>query len=256
MAHPVQRQVCLPILWEPVAEVDVYVDDFIAVTQDDHQRLCAVCATVLHSIDAFFRPNGKRNSNIRAEPVSLKKLDKGDASWSTHKTILGWEIVDIMKKTISLPSHRKARLAEVLDSIQPHQIRISVTKWYKILGELCSMSLALPGSRGLFSSLEKALQLQKSKQVSLTMQDFRWILNNISKWPIRITEWYLCYHQPLVIMMPLALVLEASGSWHMAFNFKACQYHLPYSGDTSGHSRLPTAWLRKAIHMAPSPLRI
>jgi hypothetical protein len=69
---------------EPVAEIDVYVDDFIAVAQGDHQNLRDVRATVLHSIDAVFRPNDGHDPNTLAEPVSLKKLVKGDASWSTH----------------------------------------------------------------------------------------------------------------------------------------------------------------------------
>jgi hypothetical protein len=150
----------IPSQQQPIAEVDVYVDDFIAIAQGDHKRLKNVRATVLHSIDSVFRPNDERDSKTTAEPVSLKKLDKGDASWSTHQTILGWDI-DTNPKTITLPLHRKERLAEVPESIPPHQKRIGVTKWHQVFGELRSMSIALPGSRGLFSSLQKALQSHK-----------------------------------------------------------------------------------------------
>jgi Reverse transcriptase (RNA-dependent DNA polymerase). len=175
----------IPPQEHPLAEVDVYVDDFIAVAQGDREQLRNVRATVLHSIDSVFRPNDERDPKTRSEPVSLKKLDKGDASWNTNHTILGWDI-DTTQKTITLPAHRKERLAEVLDSIPPHQKRIGVTKWHKVLGELRSMSLALPGSRGLFSSLQKALQLHKGKRVALNkdvhqaLRDFRWILNNLT----------------------------------------------------------------------------
>jgi hypothetical protein len=47
----------LPTQDEPLAEVDVYVDDFIAVAQGSHQRLRDVRSTLLHAIDAVFRPN-------------------------------------------------------------------------------------------------------------------------------------------------------------------------------------------------------
>ena len=183
----------IPPQEQPTTEVDVYVDDFIAIAQGDRERLSNVRATVLHSIDSVFRPNDERDPTTRAEPVSLKKLDRGDASWNTQHTILGWDI-DTQAKTINLPLHRKERLTAVLDSIPPHQKRIGVTKWHKVLGELRSMSLALPGSRGLFSALQTALQLHKGKRVSLTgdvhqsLKDFRWILNNLSERPTRIAE--------------------------------------------------------------------
>jgi mannose-6-phosphate isomerase-like protein (cupin superfamily) len=59
-----------------VTEVDVYVDDFIAVAQGDHKRLKNVRATVLHAIDSIFRPNDERDPLTRAEPVSLKNWTK------------------------------------------------------------------------------------------------------------------------------------------------------------------------------------
>jgi hypothetical protein len=133
----------LPNQEEPLAEVDVYVDDFIAVAQGSHQRLRNVRYTLLHAIDAVFRPNDEWDDKARAEPVSLKKLHKGDGSWNTKQTILGWEI-DTVAKTIALPAHRQDRLREIHDSISPQQKRIGITKWYQILGEPRSMSIALP----------------------------------------------------------------------------------------------------------------
>jgi hypothetical protein len=198
----------LPRPAPPVKEVDVYVDDFVAVAQGSSDDLNAVRNTLLHSIDAVFRPN-QETDVTRAEPVSLKKLDKGDASWKTTHTILGWD-VDTRKKTIALPQHRIDRLYEILDSIPPHQKRIGVTKWHKVLGELRSMSIALPGSRGLFSHLQAALNRRVGHRVPLTMEvhqalaDFRWIVNNIAERPTRIAE--------LVPLLPSALGYhDASG---------------------------------------------
>jgi hypothetical protein len=159
----------LPTQDEPLAEVDVYVDDFIAVAQGSHQQLRDVRSTLLHAIDTVFRPNDELDDEARAEPVSLKKLQKGDGSWNTKQTILGWEI-DTVAKTIALPVHRQDRLREILDSISPQQNRIGVTKWYQILVELRSMSIALPGSHGLFSFLQEALRHKKGMRVPSTAQ--------------------------------------------------------------------------------------
>jgi hypothetical protein len=184
------------------SEVDVYVDDFIAISQGNSQRLRNVRSILLHSIDSVIRPNDEYDTPERAEPVSLKKLDKGDASWSTKHTILGWDI-DTISQTISLPPRRIARLTAILDAIPMQQKRIGVTKWHKVLGELRSMSLALPGSRGLFSHLQHALQSRSGHRVALNkgvhqaLQDFRWILDNLSTRPTRIAE--------LVPLLPSAL---------------------------------------------------
>ena len=59
--------------------------------------------------------------------------------------------------TINLPPHRVERLAEVLASIPITQKRTSVKKWLKVLGELRSMALVLPGAHNLFSQMQNAL---------------------------------------------------------------------------------------------------
>ncbi|MBV5276445.1 hypothetical protein JZU56_00955, partial [bacterium] len=59
-----------------------------------------------------------------------------------------------MAQTIELPPHRLQRLTDLLDSIPPQQKRSGVKAWQRLLGELRSMTLAIPGSRGLFSVLQ------------------------------------------------------------------------------------------------------
>jgi hypothetical protein len=63
--------------------------------------------------------------------------------------------------TICLPPDRVERLWEILDKIPPTQRWISIKKWHKVLGELRSMSLALPGSRNIFSTMQNTLASQK-----------------------------------------------------------------------------------------------
>jgi hypothetical protein len=129
----------------------------------------------------------------RKEPASTKKLLQGDAHWSTRKLVLGW-IIDTLLMTLELPQHRKDRLQEILRGIPSLQKRVSVLKWQQILGKLRSMSIAIPGLRGLFSLLQEALRhpsdgrIRLSQGVHDTLDDLRWLANDLSTRPTRLYE--------------------------------------------------------------------
>jgi hypothetical protein len=168
----IERDPSLPSADRPLAYNDVFVDDFVAAAQQSPPRpidepgepapidnLQRVRRILLHAIDDVFRPLEPSDPPERREPVSVKKLKAGDCSWGTIKLVLGW-IIDTTTLTLRLPPHRINRLAELLDSIPRSQHRTSVKKWHKVLGELRSMALALPGSRNIFSTMQNALTLK------------------------------------------------------------------------------------------------
>ena len=122
---PKERDPFLPFPTKPLAYVDIFVDDFIGLAQP---HSCKKTRKILmHSIDKVFRPLAKDDHEFRQEPISMKKLQKSDCSWTTKQIILGW-IIDTMSQTIQLPEHRQQRLAEILDSIPRTQKRISIKK--------------------------------------------------------------------------------------------------------------------------------
>jgi hypothetical protein len=176
-----------------LATTDVFVDDVVAMGQGNTPTLRHIRRVLLHTLDEVFRPLEAGDNPFRNEPTSVKKLLKGDGYWETRKLILGW-ILDTLRMTVELPAHRAERLQEILDSIPHNQKRTSVKKWHKVLGELRSMSLAIPGSRGLFSLLQEALRHQANKRIRLTrgvhdcLDDFRWLLKNLSSRPTRLFE--------------------------------------------------------------------
>ena len=94
--------------------------------------------------------------------------------------MLGW-LVDTIAKTITLPPHRAERLHAILDPMQPSHRYVATSDWHKLLGELCSMVVALPGAKGLFSMLQEALRheekgcqwLRLNKSVDGFLEDFR-----------------------------------------------------------------------------------
>ena len=192
---PTDRDPALHLLRRrPTATVDVFVDDFIGVAQGSPDRLRRVRRILLDAIDQVFRPPDAEDSPFRREPSSVKKMLQGDASWSTCKVVLGW-LIDTTAMTISLPPRRLLRLAEILNDIPLTQKRISVKRWHRILGELRSMAIAIPGARGLFSHMQEALRhrdprhhLNLRKGVHDALQDFRLLHDDLERRPTRLYE--------------------------------------------------------------------
>jgi hypothetical protein len=133
------------------------------------------------------------DSPHRQEPISVKKLLKGDGCWTTRKVILSW-LIDTIRQTISLPPHRVDRFLEILTLVPPHQTRTTLTKWQQLLGELHCMLLGIPGARGLFSHLQAAFQHHDGKRICLStevhaaLKDFRWLARDLARRPTRLAE--------------------------------------------------------------------
>jgi hypothetical protein len=95
--------------------------------------------------------------------ILLKKLLKGDGSWNTQKLILGW-IMDTICQTIELPPHRKETLALIFEELVSAR-RVNSKKWAGYLGKLRFVSVAIPGSAGLFSALQWAQNKAKGNRI-------------------------------------------------------------------------------------------
>jgi hypothetical protein len=131
----------------PVNKWYVYVDDFIGAVQGNRKHRRHVKHALFESLDSVLRPLDQQDGPHRAEPASIKKMLKGDATWATCKVVLGW-MINTIAITIQLPAHRIFCLFKILDSIAPTSRWTTVNKWKKLLGELCSMVLAIPGIKG------------------------------------------------------------------------------------------------------------
>jgi hypothetical protein len=178
---------------KPVAAHYVYVDDFLSVVQGGKRRRLQVKRSLLHALDSVFRGLDPADSPHRQAPASVKKFLKGDGTWATVKLVLGW-LLDTVQKTIQLPPHRMARLHEILADL-PHTLkRVATRKWQQVLSELRSMSLGIPGARGLFSTLQHALRFPEARRIRLTssvhdfLDDFRHLAQTLSLRPTRISE--------------------------------------------------------------------
>jgi hypothetical protein len=108
----------------------------------------------MHAVDKVFSQPSDANPT-RKEAVSVKKLTKGEGGWSQCKEILGW-MLDTARGTIELTPCRCARVRDIFDYLRDRN-RVSAKKWQQILGELRFMVPAIPGSAGLFGTLQLGL---------------------------------------------------------------------------------------------------
>ena len=149
----------------PIGATDVFVDDFIQIGQGSTQRLNTLRRHLFHAIDEVLSRPGLSEAH-RNEAISLKKLLQGDGSWCTRKLILGW-IIDTVRQTLELPPHRKIALAEIFEDLSTRS-RVSSKQWQRVLGKLRFVSRAIPGSGGLFSTMQLALNRAKGHRVRIT----------------------------------------------------------------------------------------
>ncbi|KAL7558276.1 hypothetical protein ACA910_002512 [Epithemia clementina (nom. ined.)] len=107
--------------------------------------------------------------------------------------MLGWN-VDSLRMTIELPPHRRKRLTTLIADTQ-HKRTISVTTCHKLLGELRSMALGIPGTCGLFSHLQWALvnnrhcnTVRLNHNARDALANFATLATDIASRPTRIAE--------------------------------------------------------------------
>jgi hypothetical protein len=69
----------------------VYVDDFLlaAVQNQQGSLLAGTMRATLHAIHSIFPAPTPTDAPGTKDPISEKKLDKGDARWDVVKEVLG-----------------------------------------------------------------------------------------------------------------------------------------------------------------------
>ena len=136
--------------------VEVFVDDFIAATNnstEDHLRhFSRAMLTGVHSI--FPPPHVSGHSG--EDPVSQKKLRQGEGTWEVTKEILGW-IVDGAQFTIQLPPEKCHKIVRLIKKLTK-QNYTSLRRFQELAGKLQHASFGIPGGKGLFSPIYRALQ--------------------------------------------------------------------------------------------------
>ena len=139
--------------------MEVYVDDFIDIAipacQQDLNHLASATMTGIH--DVF-----PAAPTPEIDPISRKKLEKGEGAWANVKEILGMTF-DGNDKTIWLSTEKRDRLLAVLRTwIRKSSKRVGIAfdEFRTTLSRLQHAFLTVPAGRGLLSPFYAVLALQ------------------------------------------------------------------------------------------------
>ena len=139
--------------------LEVYVDDFMSIvipTSRDH--LDHVATAVMTGIHDVF----PANINDGDDPISEKKLLKGEGQYSLRKTLLGFDF-DGNHKTLWLEEEKRAKLLTILHQwlrATSREHGIPFNEFESVVAKLRHAFTALPGGRGLLSPCNRVLKLR------------------------------------------------------------------------------------------------
>ena len=140
----------------PINLIEVYVDDFISGTNKlDSTHLQQLSRAVLHGIHCLFPPTNISN-HCGGDPISEKKMEKGDGTWHFQKEILGW-IFDGKAFTIYLPPTKAEKIQAILKHLAKRDT-CTLKEFQQVAGKLNHACIGLPSGRGLLSPVNKAMQ--------------------------------------------------------------------------------------------------
>ena len=134
--------------------LEVYVDDFIAAAQArSPEELTHIARALLHAIHDVF-PEGLLSPDD--QPVSIKKVLKGEARWSVIKEILGW-IFNGETKSIRLPEEKVKQLVATIEKMLRSREGTPFHEFQTLMGKLYHASIGTPAGKGFMTPLNHQL---------------------------------------------------------------------------------------------------
>jgi hypothetical protein len=190
------------------------VDDFCGEGQNSRMNpLKNQRRTLFHTIDKVFRPNDAFDNSSRKEPISISKLQKGDAALHDKKRFLGWDFHG-SDRELHMAEHRREKALLHLDALLAKSTA-NRKEWEQILGELRSLVPGIPGSHGQFSVLQEAISKGRSRvkvrgAIRLQLKTFRALLLSSTR-PTSMYE--LVYGHPVYTGASDAAKAGMGGVW-------------------------------------------
>jgi hypothetical protein len=139
--------------------VQVYIDDYILAVIEDEARtlLRRIARATLYRVHSIFPPPEITNHEGGKDSVSIKKLEKGDATFLPHKVILGF-LLNGIARTVCLPPEKADKICLELQRPLLKKSRVPSKRYLSILGKVSNATRILPATKGLTTPLYKALQ--------------------------------------------------------------------------------------------------
>jgi hypothetical protein len=147
---------------KPTAYMDVFVDDFCGEGQDSRMNpIQNQRRALFHTVDKVFRPNDTKDTPSRKEPISISKLEKGDAAFHDKKRFLGWDFEGSTRQLLVAP-HRWDKALLHLEELLSKQTS-NRKEWERLLGELRSLVPGIAGSKGQFSVMQEGISKGRNR---------------------------------------------------------------------------------------------
>jgi len=219
---------------------EVYVDDFIScIIPTTHQQVEPVARGILHGIHDVFPPS----TNNTKDPISAKKLRKGDGTFGSTKCLLGFDF-DGVNKTIWLEEAKQASLLTILHQWIRGATRarrgIPFAEFESVTAKLRHAFTALWEGLGLLSPCNWIIQrrptvvnLHRDGALLEAIQDIQTILRASMSQPTQCKDLVAAWPDYIGIVDTSSTV---SGGWSLG-NSRSC--HPPFS-DCNGHQKSPT----------------
>ena len=140
--------------------LEVYIDDFIAAARaKSPEELKHISRALLHAIHDVFPENLHSPED---QPVSEKKMDKGEAQWNVVKEVLGW-ICDGKEKTIRLPEEKVDKIVAALKEMLRCKAGTPFDEFRQLMGKLHHASIGIPAGKGFMTPLNHQLAKNPKK---------------------------------------------------------------------------------------------
>jgi hypothetical protein len=173
----------------------VYVDDFIgaAVENKDGTLLGRMTRGILHGIHSVFPAPAVTGHVGGKDPISLKKLQRGDGQWHHEKELLGF-VVNGDTKTVRISEAKSSDIIQEIRRILKKK-KVQLKRYRRIVGKLRHVALIMPSTKGLFSPINKALTgepacigLGKDSEVRAALLDLAVLVGSLSTRATHVKE--------------------------------------------------------------------
>ena len=171
---------------ETTTLIEVYVDDFIAMTNDiSHPNLLRISRAMLHGIHSIFPPPAV-TGHTGGDPIAEKKIAKGEGLWQPVKEILGW-IIDGENFTLQLPKDKTEKIAQLTKKVLRSKAA-PLKRFQELAGKLQHASFGIPGGKGMFSPIYAAMKgdpefVTITSNLRRTLEDWRTMVQHFHRHP-------------------------------------------------------------------------